>query len=220
MTLLEFARGPGLQWSLAIFALGVIWRLVGSFLLARKRDRSKPAGTAYVKAGMRAMIMRSAPPHELEKNIQFQHYSGYAWHLGFFATLLLFGPHIPFFKQFLGFGWPALPNTVVLVIAGITLAILIALVVRRIVHPVMKQISSLDDWISVFLVILPFVTGFASYAHLQIGQIRYEDLLAAHILSVEAMLVWFPFSKLMHMFYAFPARFQVGVAMEHRGVKA
>ncbi|HWJ04472.1 MAG TPA: hypothetical protein VNS57_01625 [Steroidobacteraceae bacterium] len=220
MTLLEFARGPGLQWSLAIFALGVIWRLVGSFLLARKRDRSKPAGTSYVKAGLRAMIMRSAPPHELEKNIQFQHYSGYAWHLGFFATLLLFGPHIPFFKQFLGFGWPALPNTVVLVIAGITLAILIALVVRRIVHPVMKQISSTDDWISVFLVILPFVTGFASYAHLQIGQIRYEDLLAAHILSVEAMLVWFPFSKLMHMFYAFPARFQVGVAMEHKGVKA
>jgi nitrate reductase gamma subunit len=220
MTLLEFARGPGLQWSLAIFALGVLWRLVGSFLLARKRDRSKPAGTAYVKAGMRAMLMRSAPPHELEKNIQFQHYSGYAWHLGFFATLLLFGPHIPFFKQFLGFGWPALPNTVVLVIAGITLAILIALVVRRIVHPVMKQISSLDDWISVFMVILPFVTGFASYAHLQIGEIRYEHLLAAHILSVEAMLVWFPFSKLMHMFYAFPARFQVGVAMEHRGVKA
>lgn len=220
MTLLEFARGPGLQWSLAIFALGVIWRLVGSFLLARKRDRSKPAGTSYVKAGMRAMIMRSAPPHELEKNIQFQHYSGYAWHLGFFATLLLFGPHIPFFQQFLGFGWPALPNTVILVIAGITLAILIALVVRRIVHPVMKQISSTDDWISVFLVILPFVTGFASYAHLQIGEIRYEDLLAAHILSVEAMLVWFPFSKLMHMFYAFPARFQVGVAMEHKGVKA
>lgn len=220
MTLLEFARGPGLQWSLAIFALGVIWRLVGSFLLARKRDRSKPAGTSYVKAGLRAMLMRSAPPHELEKNIQFQHYSGYAWHLGFFATLLLFGPHIPFFKQFLGFGWPALPNTVILVIAGITLAILVALVVRRIVHPVMKQISSTDDWISVFLVILPFVTGFASYAHLQIGEIRYETLLAAHILSVEAMLVWFPFSKLMHMFYAFPARFQVGVAMEHKGVKA
>ena len=220
MTLLEFARGPGMQWSLGIFALGVLWRLVGSFLLARKRDLAKPAGTSYVKAGMRAMIMRSAPPHELEKNIQFHHYSGYAWHLGFFATLLLFGPHIPFFKQFLGFGWPALPSTVILVSAGITLAILSALVARRIVHPVMKQISSTDDWISVFLVILPFVTGFASYAHLSIGGVRYEDLLASHILSVEVMLVWFPFSKLMHMFYAFPARFQVGAAMEHRGVKA
>jgi nitrate reductase gamma subunit len=220
MTLLEFARGPGLQWSLAIFALGVLWRLVGSFLLARTRDRSKPGGTAYVKAGCRAMLMRSAPPHELEKNIKFQHYSGYAWHIGFFVTLLFFGPHIPFFQQFLGFGWPALPNTVVLVMAAITLAVLIALLVRRIVHPVLKRISSLDDWISVVLVIVPFVTGFASYAHLEIGGIRYEDMLAAHILSVEALLVWFPFGKLMHMFYAFPARFQVGATMERRGVKA
>ena len=220
MTLLEFARGPGLQWSLTIFALGVVWRLVGSFLLARTRDLSKPKGTAYFKAGARAMLMRSIPPHELEKNITFQHISGYAWHLGFFAVLLLFGPHIPFFEQFLGFGWPTLPNAIVLVIGGFTLAILVALLIRRMIHPVMKKISALDDWISIVVVILPLVTGLASYAHLQIGEVRYETLLALHILSIEAMLVWFPFSKLMHMFYAFPARYQVGAAMEHKGVKA
>lgn len=220
MTLLEFARGPGMQWAIWIFALGVLWRLVGSFLLMRTRDLSKPKGTAYAKAGMRAMIMRSIPPHELEKNITFQHLTGYAWHLGFFAVLLLFGPHVPFFKQFLGFGWPTLPNIVVLVIGGFTLAILIALLFRRLTHPVMKQISAPDDWISILMVILPLVTGFASYSHLQIFEIRYETLLGLHLLSVELMLVWFPFSKLMHMFYAFPARYQVGAAMEHKGVKA
>lgn len=220
MTLLEFARGPGLQWALTIFAIGVLWRLVGSFLLMRTRDLSKPKGTAYVKAGARAMIMRSIPPHELEKNITFQHITGYAWHLGFFAVLLLFGPHVPFFKQFLGFGWPTLPNTIVLIIGGFTLAILVALLFRRMTHPVMKKISAPDDWISIVMVILPLVTGFAANAHLQIGNVPYETLLALHILSIEAMLVWFPFSKLMHMFYAFPARYQVGVAMEHKGVKA
>lgn len=220
MTLLEFARGPGMQWALTIFLVGVAWRLVGSFLLARKRDLSKPKGTSYFKAGARAMIMRSIPPHELEKNIQFQHLSGYAWHLGFFATLLLFGPHIPFFEQFLGFGWPTLPNIFVLVLGGFTLAILIALVIRRMIHPVMRQISSLDDWISVFLVIIPLVTGFLSYSHAQIGAVRYETLLALHILSIEALLVWFPLGKLMHMFYTFPSRYQIGVAMERKGVKA
>ena len=220
MTLLEFARGPGMQWSLVIFAFGVVWRLVGSFLLARNRDLSKPKGTNYVKAGVRSMIMRSIPPHELEKNIQFQHLTGYAWHLGFFATLLLFGPHVPFFTQFLGFGWPTLPNIVVLVVAGFTLAILIALLVRRIVHPVMRQISSVDDYVSVLLVITPLVTGLLSYAHVQMLDIRYETLLAAHILSIEALLVWFPFSKLMHLFYTFPSRYQVGAAMERKGVEA
>lgn len=220
MTLLEFARGPGLQWALIIFAFGVLWRLIGTFLLYRTRDLSKPKGTAYTKAGVRSIIMRSIPPHELEKNIQFQHLTGYAWHLGFFATLLLFGPHVPFFQQFLGFGWPTLPNTIVLVIAGFTLAILMALVIRRLTHPVMKQISTFDDWISVLLVILPLVTGFASYAHLQIGNLRYETLLATHLLSIEALLVWFPFGKLMHLFYTFPSRYQVGAAMERKGVKA
>lgn len=220
MTLLEFARGPAMQWSLTIFAIGVLWRLVGSFLLLRTRDLSKAKGTAKLQAGARAMIMRSIPPHELEKNITFQHITGYAWHLGFFAVLLLFGPHVPFFQQFLGFGWPTLPNIVVLVIGGFTLAILVALLIRRMVHPVMKQISTADDWISIVVVILPLVTGFASYSHLQIAGLRYETLLALHILSIQLVMVWFPFSKLMHMFYAFPARYQVGTAMEHKGVKA
>jgi nitrate reductase gamma subunit len=84
----------------------------------------------------------------------------------------------------------------------------------------MKQISTFDDYASVLIVILPLVTGLLSYAHVQVFDIRYETLLAAHILSVEALLVWFPFSKLMHLFYTFPSRYRVGAAMEHKGVEA
>ena len=220
MTLLEFARGPGLQGALVIFSFGVLWRLVGTFLLLRNRDLAQPKGTSTVKAGVRAMIMRSIPPHELEKKITFQHITGYAWHLGFFAVLLLFGPHLPFFEQFLGFGWPYLPNGAVMVLGAFTLAILVALLVRRMLHPVLKQISTFDDYLSIVLVILPLVTGFLSYSHVQGLGIRYEILLAVHLLSVEALLVWFPFGKLMHLFYTFPSRYQVGAAMERKGVEA
>ena len=69
MTLLEFARGPGLQGALLIFSFGVLWRLVGTFLLLRNRDLAQPKGTSTIKAGMRAIVMRSIPPHELEKKI-------------------------------------------------------------------------------------------------------------------------------------------------------
>ncbi len=44
MTLLEFARGPALQWSLIIFVAGVVWRVVGSALLLRHKDLSQPRG--------------------------------------------------------------------------------------------------------------------------------------------------------------------------------
>ena len=166
------------------------------------------------------MIMRSIPPHELEKKITFQHITGYAWHIGFFVTLLFFGPHVPFFKQFLGFGWPYLPNAVVMAVAAFTLAILIALLVRRFIHPVLRRISTPDDYISISLVILPLVTGLLAYSHVQLFGARYETVLGLHLLSVEALLVWFPFSKLMHLFYTFPSRYQVGAAMERKGVEA
>jgi hypothetical protein len=46
------------------------------------------------------MIMRSIRRIEIEKR-SLQHVTGYAWHLGFFVVLLLFGPPA-FFEQFSG----------------------------------------------------------------------------------------------------------------------
>ena len=42
MSLLDFARGPGLQWSLVIFVVGVLWRLLGVLLLRTRKDLSEP----------------------------------------------------------------------------------------------------------------------------------------------------------------------------------
>jgi len=57
MELLEFARGPGLTISGSIFAIGVVWRLLGIFRLGKKPDLSKPRSTATVAGGLR-MILR------------------------------------------------------------------------------------------------------------------------------------------------------------------
>jgi len=54
----------------------------------------------------------------------------------------------------------------------------------------------------------------------QLFGVRYEELLALHVLSVCALLIWFPFGKLMHLFLAFPARFQAGVLLQRKGVEA
>jgi len=218
MNILEFARGPAFEVALIVFVFGVCWRLAGIFLMHRRLDRSKPRQGALIAGGMRAIVMRSLPPHELEKKIVFQHISGYAWHLAFFASVLLFAPHIPFFKQFLGFGWPTLPNTVALLSGAVALAILAALLWRRATRPVLRQLSTLDDYLSIVLVILPLVTGFMTYARVLPFGLRYETMLGLHVLSICALLVWFPFGKLMHLFLAFPARFQAGALLKRKGV--
>ena len=220
MNILEFARGPAFQFALVVFVFGVCWRLAGIFLMYRRFDRSQPRRNALVAGGLRAIVMRSLPPHELEKKIVFQHVSGYAWHLTFFVSVLFFAPHIPFFKQFLGVGWPALPNTVALLSGAIVLAILATLLWRRAGNAVLRRISTLDDYVSIVLAILPLVTGFMTYARVLPIGVRYETMLGLHVLSICALLVWFPFGKLMHLFLAFPARFQAGVLLKRKGVEA
>lgn len=217
MTLLDFARGPAMQWSLIIFTVGILWRLVGTLAVMGRRDLSTPRSTGVVWGGLRTMFARFAPARDLERPVRFQLYVTYLWHIGLFITLFLFTPHIEFFKSILGFGWPGLPNGVIHAAAAITLAILIALLVRRLMHPVLKMISSAGDYISWLITTLPFVTGFLAYAHLGA---RYETMLAIHILSVELLIVYFPFGKLMHALTMWPSLYKEGAAFERRGVRA
>jgi nitrate reductase gamma subunit len=217
MTLLDFARGPAMQWAFVIFGIGVAWRLVGMFLLLRDRAKARARRDAPVSDGTRAIIMRSVPPKELEHHIVFQHVSGYAWHIGFFVTILFFGPHMPFWKSILGFGWPTLPSEVITVVGAITIAVLIALLVRRLSHPVLRVISTADDYISVIVTILPLLTGLISYANIGFDK---ETNLALHLLSIVLVLVWFPFGKLMHLFLAFPTRYKAGADYGRKGVAA
>jgi len=217
MSLLDFARGPGLQWSLLIMIGGISWRVVGVFLGRWRKDLSRPRSEAVVQGGLRTIITRSAPAHELEKNIRFQHITGYIWHIGFFATVLLFEPHIPFFESVLGFGWPGLPNHLALIVAAITLAVLVMLTIRRMIHPVMRLITTTDDYISLFIVISAMVTGLMATTH---TVSPYQTMLAIHLLNVELLFVWIPFSKLGHMFFWLLSRYRIGSYFERKGVKA
>ena len=140
----------------------------------------------------------------------------YVMHLGLFAVVLLFVPHILFFESFLGFGWPGLPNSAIYVLGVAAVVSGIALLVRRMTSPVLKMISNFDDYFSWLMTILPLVTGLI--IPLRLG-IRYETLLAIHILSVAALLIWLPFGKLGHTFLVFITRGTTGMSFERRGAK-
>ena len=97
-----------------------------------------------------------------------------------------------------------------LVVAGV------ALLVRRVTSPVLNLISNFDDYFSWLMTMLPLVTGLI--IPLRLG-LRYETLLAIHILSVAALFVWLPFGKLGHTFLVFITRGTTGIAFQRRGAK-
>jgi hypothetical protein len=49
--------------------------------------------------------------------------------------------------------------------------------------------------------------------------VRYETLLAIHILSVAVLMIWLPFGKLGHTFLVFVTRGTTGMVFERRGAK-
>jgi nitrate reductase gamma subunit len=216
MDLLSLARGPLLKVALVVFCVGVVWRIVGFVLLRLHRDHSEArAGLLRsVGDGLVAVGSRSWPHPEFIGRTGAGEALGYSYHLGLFALVLLFAPHILFLHSLFGVSWPGLPSSVITVISVLTLTLFLAVLFRRVTNRVMRLLSNFDDYFSWFITMLVIVTGLAATTH--VGG-PYETLLGMHILSFDVLLVWFPFGKLMHAFYIFPSRAINGSLLARKG---
>ena len=149
--------------------------------------------------------------------------NGYAFHLGLALVFFGYAPHIAFVRRHTGLSWPALPDAVMYLAAGVTIITLLLALSLRLADPVRRQISRADDMISWAVTFLPLLTGMAvtsapSEALLARDHVIYGGPLAMHLLSLELLLMWFPFGKLMHaVLFAF-SRGATGMRFSHRGV--
>lgn len=217
MSLLDFARGPGLYVSLAVLVLGVVWRLVALLALRYKKDYSQPRDHHSTWRGALYGIVRRFWPHrEFQGRVWFSHIMGYVFHIGLAVVVFGYRPHILFIRDLTGLSWPGLPPWVVYLAGALTIAALVALLVRRLTHPVLRLLSGADDYLSWLVTILPLLTGFMASAHFGA---RYETLLAVHLLAVELLFIWLPFGKLMHTFTFLFSRGFLGAQAAHKGTE-
>ena len=216
MELLDFARGPGLQWATIIFFAGLIWRLLHLFLTLKKTDISEARQDGEVGGGLRTIFSRFRQHEAFRERTRTGTILSYTMHIGLAIVVLGGAPHILFIESFSGLGWTPLPSIVIHVAAALTLAALLASIGRRMSHPVLRMISNFDDYFSWLVTMLPILTGLLAVAH--VGA-RYETLLAIHILSFEVFLIWFPFGKLMHSIIVFGSRYTTGVTCTRRGAR-
>ncbi|HLF31937.1 MAG TPA: hypothetical protein VI566_13040 [Xanthomonadales bacterium] len=218
MMLLEFARGPAMQIALTVFVFGVCYRLFSLFLLWRTQDSS--AGSTrqrpVVVAAAREIIRRLWPQAAYKQRTLFALINGYIFHLGLAIVVFALAPHILFFKDLLGVSWLSLPNNVIYAVAVVTVASMVTSLVLRFALPVLRTISTFDDYFSWLVTFLPVITGLIATSHLGAP---YETLLAIHLLSVALLLIWLPFGKLMHFVWVFVTRSQTGVQLSHRGAQ-
>jgi len=98
----------------------------------------------------------------------------------------------------------------------VTMLAMLALLINRLIHPVLRFLSTGADFLVWTVTFLPLLTGYLTVYHLFLP---YSLMLALHILSVEILLIVFPFTKLMHTFTLFLARWYIGANAAQRGVE-
>ncbi|NEV62517.1 hypothetical protein [Thiorhodococcus minor] len=216
MDFLLWTKGPMFNIAMAIFAIGLLARLVEILVLGRSTNYAEPRANEWMP-GFRTVLTRTVADPGTFKRAPFNVVVGWVWHIGFLIALLLFIPHIELIKGVLGISWPGLANPVVDFFTAVTLLSLIATLVHRMTHPVKRRISTVEDylvWTIVFLVVL---TGYLAY-HRLVNP--YPLALGMHILCAEIFLIMLPFTKLTHIFTAFIARWYNGAAFGRKGVQS
>ena len=134
----------------------------------------------------------------------------------FAVVLLIFAaPHVKFIEErILGFGWTPAPHWLFMVASDLAFAGILLLWLRRLMHPVMRKISTFDDHAAAILTFVVMLTGCLALLK------SHDSLRAIHMLTVCLLMIYFPFSRLMHAF-TFPiSRAYTGAAMARKGVNA
>jgi nitrate reductase gamma subunit len=213
---LLWVRGPAFDVATVILCAGIVVRLLEIFLMGRKRNLAEARGSAMA-GGLGTMLRRTLPDPGTFKRSSVTLVTGWVFHIGLFVTIFLFVPHILVFERALGIGWPGLPSNIVDAVAVITMIALIVKLIHRLRDPVLRLLSEFNDYLVWAVTILPLITGWLAFH--RIGAVP-PVLIAIHILSVELLMVLFPFTKLAHAFTLWIARWYNGAIAGYKGVKS
>jgi nitrate reductase gamma subunit len=140
---------------------------------------------------------------------------GYVFHIGLAIVVFLFAPHISADQGSHRFVVARLPSQFIDLATVVTMAAMVVVLVDRINKPVKRYLSTFGDWFTWTLTFLPLLTGWLAVQHLLLP---YTWMLALHILSVELLLIFLPFTKLFHAFTVFGSRWYIGKINGHKGV--
>ena len=199
-----------------VYTLRIRWLL--SFKLAK--DKSAPGNPEVSdgKRGARHSLFNVAMPWSMEST---RRPKGFTFWLSF--SVFHLGVVAGIFLAFVSTIAPDLLRAPVIGWSVMTLligAFLVALyrLARRLLRPVMRLISTPDDYFSLIMLTVWFALGAATQAYLMgIWGVSNEVLQVAYLYLTSFFLLYVPFSKISHYLYYPFTRIWIGRALGHRG---
>ncbi len=207
---------------IALVVMAIVYTLRIRWLLSFKlgKDKSAPGNPAQSnkKKGARYSLFNVAMPWSMESTRKpkgFVFYLSFVlFHLGVVAgiTLAFVSTIAPDFLRVPVVGWT--------VMFFIVAAFLVSLyrIARRTLRPLMRLISTPDDYFSLFMLTVWFAIGAATQAYLMgIWGVTSDIFQIVYLYLTSFFLLYVPFSKISHYLYYPFTRIYIGRALGHRG---
>ena len=202
--------------TLGVMILVYVLRLFWLLRFKAGRDRQAPGerfGDTSLSPAMYSM-MNVAMPWAMEstrKDLLF-YVSFVVFHLGVAAGItfaFLSSVYRPLFEI------PAVAHAF-MVIIGAALLVSVIRIVRRLVVPVMRLISTPDDYFALLTLTVWFALGVPAVGSMA-GIVAGDVYLAAYLFATSFFLIYVPFSKISHYLYYPFTRYYIGKTLGHRG---
>lgn len=208
----DFFAGPGLWITFIVFIGGLVVRVAFLFGLSRERDRvvynHVSLGWA-LKSIFHWLIPWGSASMRLQPIFTLMFF---VFHLCLLAIPIFLNAHNILWDEAFGISLWSMPDSLADILSMALLAAGVFLLVRRLVRPEVRILTSPWDVVLLILTMLPFITGVLAFH--QWGP--YDTLLLLHIVSAELLLILIPFTKLGHMLLFFFTRAFIGFEMGGR----
>ncbi len=183
-----FVEGPLLRFVFAVFFAGIVIRMV--FFVRAIVAASRNQESAW--RSILGLLGRSLFPfHSGVKKKPLYAVLRYVFHICLFAVPIFLYGHIVLWEESrFEWGWTPLPDIWADRLTLLVLALCLAFLLRRIVVPEIRRSSSVSDYLFIFVVSLPFVTGYL-LSHGMPGSLPFleKNMWTLHVLSGEIVLM-------------------------------
>ena len=191
-------RGP-LAWAaFVIFIGGSLFRLVHLLVLVHRKEKFIYSYMSW-KYALRSILHWITPFATVNWRLNpVLTAVTFAFHICLILTPVFLLSHVLLWEESWGVSWWSLPDAVADAMSVVVVAGCVYFLVRRLVRPEVRYVTSASDFVILAIVAAPFVTGFLAYHQ----WFAYETLFVLHIFSGEVMLAAIPFTRLSHMLFA------------------
>lgn len=209
--MVAFLTGTGFLIALGIFILGMLHRVVWYVRgLNWKLDRVayRPNLSHGLKGGIHSALKWLVPfATEGWRSAPLLTAATFIFHVSIILVGLFLAGHAVILRSVIGGSLPTLPAWLADTLTLLAIVALLVLILRRLLLPHVRVLTTSGDWFALLLTLLPLVSGFVA-AH---AGPEAEGAYVAHLITGTLFLVLAPFTRLSHLVLYFLSRAQIGM---------